>query len=94
MTEPVEVRNNRERGRFEIDIGGSTAFLDYRIEGGRIIMPHTVVPREHRGRGYGSLLARTALDYARRETLDVVPLCPFVAAFLERHPEYRVPGTS
>jgi predicted GNAT family acetyltransferase len=81
------VRNNHELGRFEIETEGGIAFLDYSIGGGKIVMPHTVVPAEHRGRGYGEMLARAALTFAREEELEVVPTCPFVAAFIAREPE-------
>jgi uncharacterized protein len=43
------------------------------------------VPPAHQGRGYGELLARTALEYARSRSLEVVPLCPFVQAFIGQH---------
>ena len=84
-----DITNNKEEGQFEIQMDGGLAVLEYRIEGDRIIMPHTLVPREHRGRGYGHLLARAALDFAREQKLEVVPLCPFVAAFIQKNPEYQ-----
>ena len=79
-----EVRHNREKGRFEIEMDGGTAALEYSIKDGRIVMSHTFVPPEHRGRGYGDQLARAALDYAGQEQLEVVPLCPFVKSFMAR----------
>lgn len=84
MTQP-QVRNNTDEGRFQIELDGTPAVLEYSIEGSRIIMPHTVVPPEHRGKGYGGLLAAAALDYARAQKLEVVPLCPFVRAYMERN---------
>jgi predicted GNAT family acetyltransferase len=83
------VRNNTEAERFEIAVAGSTAILQYGIRGDRIFIYHTEVPPVFRGRGYGELLARAALDFARERSLEVQPLCPFVRAFLEKHPEYR-----
>lgn len=83
------VSHNAAESRFEIDLDGSTAVLEYSIDGGRIIMPHTEVPSAHRGKGHGEQLARAALDYAREQSLEVVPLCPFVKAFIESHPEYQ-----
>ena len=50
---------------------------------------HTEVDESCEGRGYGSLVVRTALDAARAEGLQVVPLCPFVARVIERHPKYE-----
>ena len=49
---------------------------------------HTEVDEQFAGRGYASALARTALDYARANNLKVIPTCPFVRKYLERHPEY------
>jgi len=49
---------------------------------------HTEVPPEHEGQGYGGALAKAALDYARAEKLRVIPTCPFVRAYVKRHPEY------
>ena len=87
MTEPV-VRNNPEKSRFEIEIGGEIGVLDYQIDDGRMIMPHTEVPAAHRGNGYGEMLARAALDYAREHALKPIPACPFVRSFISRHPDY------
>jgi predicted GNAT family acetyltransferase len=83
-----QVRNNRDQGRFEIDLDGQLGILEYEIAEGRMIMPHTEVPVAQRGRGYGERLARAALDYAREQSLTPEPLCPFVRAFIARHPEY------
>jgi predicted GNAT family acetyltransferase len=49
---------------------------------------HTEVPPELRGRKYAEVLARAGLEHARGANLKVVPFCPFVRAFLQRHPEY------
>jgi predicted GNAT family acetyltransferase len=49
---------------------------------------HTEVPRALEGRGYASALATAALEHARHEGVKVIPSCPYVKAFLQRHPEY------
>jgi predicted GNAT family acetyltransferase len=82
------IRNNTAAGRFEIELEGEVGVLDYEVADGRMIMPHTEVPVAHRGRGYGEMLARAALDYAREQSLRPVPICPFVRSFIARHPEY------
>jgi predicted GNAT family acetyltransferase len=61
----------------------------YHRRDGRIALIHTEVDEALEGHGLGSTLVATALDDARREGLEVVPLCPFVAAFIERNPEYQ-----
>jgi len=84
---PSIVDNEAER-RFELRADGKMSVLTYRISGDRIRLIHTEVPPELRGRGYAEMLARAALERAARDHLRVVALCPFVRAFLERHPEY------
>lgn len=87
----VEVVDVPEAHRYEARLDGSLAgFLDYRFRGDdRIVLVHTDVDPAFEGRGIGRSLARHALDDARARGLGVVPRCPFVLAFLERHPEYR-----
>jgi predicted GNAT family acetyltransferase len=82
------IRDNAQRHRFELDAGGSVAFSDYHRAGDVLTIMHTEVPKELNGRGIGSALARGILDLARAQGLKVVPVCPFVAAFMDRHPEY------
>jgi predicted GNAT family acetyltransferase len=86
-TEP-QVRDASERSRFEIDVDGHTAVLDYRLEGDVLRLIHTGVPAAVQDRGIGTRLAEHALDSARKRGLDVMPECEFVAAFIREHPEY------
>ena len=83
------VRDNRAEQEFELDVDGHRAIAAYQREGDRIVFTHTLVPKAVEGRGVGSKLIRAALDAVRDEGLKVVPQCPFVAAYIERHPEYR-----
>jgi predicted GNAT family acetyltransferase len=86
----MEVIHHPGRSRFEIALpDGTVAFADYRLEGGRVVFPHTVVPREHEGQGLGSRLARASLDWARSDGLRVVPACSFYRTYMQRHPETR-----
>lgn len=80
-----EVRNNTDAHRFEITIDGHTGKAWYRLSPGTITFTHTEVPDELSGKGVGSRLAKAALDYAKAEKLKVVPLCPFIAAYIKRH---------
>jgi len=90
MAEPAPaVVNNTTKSRFEVTVEGHTAVLDYVLAGNRLRLIHTEVPPELRGRKLADLLARAGLEHARRENLKVVPFCPFVRAFLEKHPEYE-----
>jgi predicted GNAT family acetyltransferase len=83
------VRDNRAEQEFELEVDGRRAIAAYQREGDRIVFTHTHVPKAIEGRGIGSKLIRAALDQVRDEGLKVVAQCPFVAAFIERHPEYR-----
>jgi hypothetical protein len=82
------VRDNGERQRFELAVDGHTAFSEYRSGEGVITMMHTEVPKQLEGRGVGSQLVRGALDIIRERGLKVVPRCPFVKSYIERHPDY------
>ena len=83
------VRHNPAANRFEIDLDGKLAETIYHIRGRKMFITHTEVPPEFAGKGIANALARASLDYARREGLRVFPRCPFVAAFIKRHPEYH-----
>jgi predicted GNAT family acetyltransferase len=84
----VEVSNNTALSRYEAHIDGELAgFSVYVLRGTDIVFTHTEVHRE--GEGVGKTLVREALDDVRRNgTLRVVPLCPFVKAYIEKHPAY------
>jgi hypothetical protein len=89
QSEPV-VTDAPDLHRFELRLEGRLIGLTaYRRKPGSIVITHTEVDPSCEGRGYGSLLAGAALDAARAEELQVVPLCPFTAAYIDDHPEYR-----
>jgi predicted GNAT family acetyltransferase len=86
----LEVVNNEAHKQFEIGLdGGDTARIAYIRAGQNIVFTHTEVPEAYEGQGIGSKLARAALDFAQAEGLTVQPLCPYVAAYIRRHPEYQ-----
>lgn len=82
------IRDNTAGERYELAIDGDVAFLQYRRRDGIMILAHTEVPEALRGRNLASRLARHALDAARAEGRQVVVRCPFVAAYVRRHPSY------
>jgi predicted GNAT family acetyltransferase len=85
--EAYRVSHNPAAGLFEIRTEAGTAQLSYAHAGEDLELIHTEVPPALEGKGYGSALARAALDYARRERIRVIPSCPFVADYIARHPE-------
>jgi uncharacterized protein len=88
-SEKPEVRHKIAASRFEIQVENHVAVLNYSQRGNTITFTHTGVPAELEGRGIGSQLARAGLEYAREKSFKVVPLCWFVAGYIERHPEYQ-----
>lgn len=82
------VENRPELNRYELAVDGEVAFLTYRHRADQVVLSHTEVPELFRGRGYGSVLARHALDEARRSGKQVIVKCPFVTAWLRDHHEY------
>jgi predicted GNAT family acetyltransferase len=88
--QPISVADRPDRDRYEIELDGERiGLLSYRLAGPTITHRHTEIDPSVGGRGLGSALARFALDDARRRGLTVIPRCPFVAAFIVRHPEYE-----
>lgn len=85
----VDVTEVVDSTRYEASVGGKLAgYTEYERRDGRVILPHTEVDDAYEGEGVGSALARKALDDARERGERVVPLCPFVAGYIDRHDEY------
>jgi uncharacterized protein len=90
VAERIEVADAPERDRYELSIDGEVAgFSAYRIRPGLIAFVHTEVDERLQGRGLGDRLIRFALEDARARGLSVLPFCPFVKAFIERHREFE-----
>lgn len=84
-----EVVNNRENQQLEVRLNGEIAQLTYRYYKKDIAFMHTTVPETMAGKGVASALARAAFAFAAAEKKLVMVYCPFVAKFLQNHPEYR-----
>lgn len=84
----TDVRDNAAKHRFEFEAEGHLAAAYYDLSGDVITFTHTEVPPELGGKGIGSKLVRGALDQVRARKLRVVAKCPFVRAYIEKHPEY------
>lgn len=85
----ASVVDNRARNRFELTVDGHTGFLVYQRRPDSLTLVHTEVPDAVRGRHVGDALVEHALRAARAERLQVIAVCPFVRAYLRRHPETR-----
>lgn len=93
----IKVKHNPGENRFEADVDGGTAIVEYGVRGEEITFTHTEVPKEAAGQGVAQALVRDALEYARDKKLTVIPECEYVATFVKRnsdyedllHPDYR-----
>lgn len=85
VSDAPQVTDNQAQSRFELDADGHVAVLMYRRNGKRLVLIHTDVPVELEGRGIGGQLVVAAIDRAARDSLTIVPLCPFARSWLERH---------
>ena len=85
----IRVTDNPSAHRFEIWSDSTLAGMAfYRLVPGKIVFRHTEVDPAFEGKGLGTRLATFALDTARERGLEVVPLCPFIAGYIESHPDY------
>ena len=85
----ISVEDNQAASRYEaIENGDVVGYARYVRRGGRTIFVHTEVDEDREGEGLGSALAAAALDAERAAARPVVPLCPFVRAYIERHTDY------
>lgn len=82
-----KIDNNAPASRFELAVNGGLAVLDYRIDGDTVFLLHVEVPLAEQGRGIAGKLSHAALEFARDNSLKVVPRCPFIATYIRRHPE-------
>ena len=87
--ETGKVVHNVDAKQFELQVPGGLAVLAYTRTSDGMDLLHTMVPPEDEGVGHGSALVRAALDHARKANERVIPTCPFVKAYLKKHPKDR-----
>lgn len=85
----LTIQNNTAKHQFETVVDGHTSLIAYTLFPGGIAFIHTEVPPELEGKGIAGQLAKYVLDYAREHQLKVKPYCPYVNAYMKRHPEYN-----
>ena len=81
--------DNKEAKQFEFHIDGLVPRIEYIRTKDKIFLTHTEVPTALEGKGIGSAIIKSALEQVEKEELTLVPLCPFVAAYIKKHPEWR-----
>jgi uncharacterized protein len=85
----VPIINNEKRLRFETEINGEFAYIEYRFYKDDITLLHTFVPESARVKGIASALAKFVLEYAEKKKLKIIVQCSFIANYIKRHPEYE-----
>ena len=80
---------NFDDSRLEIRVDEHVAFLLFRLRETKLSLIHTEVPPALQHQGLADALARAALEYARGQSLKVKVICPFVADYMTRHPEFQ-----
>jgi uncharacterized protein len=88
MPDTSAVSHDRATRRFEVRTSAGVGILTYVERGSELDIMHTEVPAAAEGQGYAAALATAALDFARSEGKSVIPSCPYVAAYIARHPGY------
>jgi predicted GNAT family acetyltransferase len=84
-----QVLDNTAQSRYEMMLEGGTAFIDYTVAGNVRTLTHAEVPVALRGGGVAARLTSGALQLARSQGIKVVPRCPYIVTFMERHPDYQ-----
>jgi predicted GNAT family acetyltransferase len=84
-----DIVDNKAHHRFELVVEGHLAAAYYKVDGNVITFVHTEVPPELGGKGVGSKLVQAALDQVGAEGMKVIAECPFVKAWIGKHPEYK-----
>jgi uncharacterized protein len=85
----ILIINNTKLSRFETEINGEFAYVEYRFYKGDIALMHTFVPEADRNNGIASVLAKYALEYVKEQKLKLMVYCPVIAKYIKLHPEYK-----
>ena len=90
------VTDNRHHNRFEMKVDGKLSIVNYHsVDDETLALTNTEVDPSQEGQGVGSQLVQGVLEYVERNNLKIVPLCPFVAVYIKRHPDWnRVVSTA
>lgn len=90
MNEVVELIDNKEKKQYEFHIDKYVPRVEYiKLNNGEIYLTHTGIPRALEGKGIASQLLHQVLTDIESQGLRLVPLCPFVTAYIQKHPEWR-----
>ncbi len=85
----ITLHDNKAESRFEMKFENHLSFIEYEINGDAIALLHTEVPPALEGRGVGTAIVEKTLKHLEESGLGLIPLCPFVVAYIKRHPEWE-----
>ena len=85
----LPLHKNENLHRFELNINGSFAFIEYRESPGKITLVHTEVEPLLEGKGAATAVIEKTLEYIEQKNLKLIPICPLVVAYLKRHPDWK-----
>lgn len=86
MADPA-IRDNAERHQYELPVEGEIAVVTYNLSPPNLMITETLVPQRLEGRGIASRLAKHVIEDARERELLILPVCPFFAAYFQKHPD-------
>tara|TARA_B100000945_G_C20309104_1_gene561927 strand:+ start:96 stop:398 length:303 start_codon:yes stop_codon:yes gene_type:complete len=88
---PIAMRviDNKETNRFEAEVDGHKAFIEYSVQPGILSLNHTEVPKELSGQGLASEMTEKVLLQIELRGLKVIPVCPFTKKYIDKHPEWK-----
>ncbi|ARN79029.1 hypothetical protein BST97_14100 [Nonlabens spongiae] len=84
-----QFNDNEDLKWFELHLNDAIAFIDYIVAQETIYLTHTEVPKGYEGQGIGFIIVKRALNDIKSKGLKLVPLCPFVAMYLKKNPEWK-----
>lgn len=85
----LQLIDNSEAKQYEIHVDGLVPRIEYIKAKDKIYLTHTEVPRGLEGKGIGTSLVKAVLEDIKKKDLTLVPMCPFVAMYIKRHPEWK-----
>lgn len=85
----IPLVKNEEKKRFEIEIDGHFAFIDYKTFGSQMALVHTETDPELKGKGAAAAVVEKTLQYLEEKNIALLPFCPYVFAYIKKTPEWK-----
>jgi len=89
MKESPRLIDNEAAKQYEMHAEGLVVRIEYIKTKDAIYLTHTEVPKALEGKGWGSAIIKATLAEIKEQDIKLVPLCPFVAAYIQKHPEWK-----